>query len=56
MKNYPHLYNSILSKKAQMKASKTPKKSTTFTGPTFTTKTSTKTLGIYNSTLNRDKK
>lgn len=56
MKNYPHLYNNILSKKAQMKASKTPKKSTTFTGPTFTTKASTKTLGIYNSTLNRDKK
>lgn len=48
MKNYPHLYNSILSKKAQMKASKTPKKSTTLTGPPFTTKASTKTLGIYN--------
>ena len=56
MKNYPHLYNNILSKKAQMKASKTPKKSTAFVGSTFTTKASTKTLGIYNSTLNRDKK
>ena len=53
MKNYPHLYNNILSKKAQMKSSKTPKKSTAFTGATFTTKTSTKTLGIYNTTLNR---
>lgn len=53
MKNYPHLYNNILSKKAQMKSSKTPKKYTAFTGATFTTKASAKTLGIYNTTLNR---
>ncbi len=53
MKNYPALYNNILSKKGQFKASKTPKKSTALTGVTLTTKTSTKTLGLYNSSLNR---
>lgn len=56
MKNYPHLYTNILSKKAQIKSSKTPKKSTAFTGPSFTSKASSKTLAIYNSTLNREKK
>jgi hypothetical protein len=53
MKNYPHLYTNILTKKAQIKSSKTPKKPATLTGATFTTKASTKTLAIYNSTLNR---
>ncbi len=53
MTNYPALYSNILSKKGPFKASKTPKKSTTFTGATFTSKASTKTLGIYNSNLNR---
>lgn len=53
MKNYPALYSSILSKKGQLKTSKTPKKSSAFTGFTLTTKASTKTLGVHNSTLNR---
>lgn len=56
MKNYPHLYNHMLNKKPQAGLNRTPKKSTTMTGQTLVSKTSVKTLGLYNNTLNRDKK
>lgn len=55
MKNYPHLYNSILAKKAQIKTSKTPKK-TIMPSSKFPSTPSSKALSIYNRTLNRDKR
>jgi hypothetical protein len=46
----------MLNKKPQAGLNHTPKKSTTITGQTLASKTSVKTLGLYNNTLNRDKK
>jgi len=54
MKNYPHLYPNL--KKHNNNITKSPKKTTTATGLTFSSKASMKTIGPYTNTLNRDKK
>lgn len=56
MKNYSHLYPNANTKKLAPKPTRSPKKNSTLTAITFTSKASMKTLAPYCNTLNRDKK